>query len=87
MSKRRDGNFNYGRPMKSITASNSARSLCDVADSLKQVKDAYRTFLTLWAAEMLADDASAMESLIRDLDQELENNQRSVLYQPRPLDD
>lgn len=73
--------------MESLSPTNPAPSLCDVADRLKQVKDAYRAFLTLWAADQFLDDARAMDSLIHDLDRQLEENSRTLLYQPRPLDD
>jgi hypothetical protein len=74
--------------MESLSQTNHpAPSLCDVADRLKQVKDTYRAFLTLWAADQLLDDGRAMDGLIRDLDEMLEENSRTLLYQPRPLDD
>ena len=51
-----------------MSLSAETAQLADVAWRLRQVKEAYREFLTRWALERMADDAEAMQRLADDMD-------------------
>ena len=82
-----------------LPANASAPQIVDLALRLRQVKEAYRNFLTLWAAERMADESGAMQHLADDMDNQLaagvterhvaesQNNTWTLVHRERVLDD
>ena len=58
-------------PRMNAPADASAPQIADVALRLRKVKEAYRSFLSLWAAECMAEESPAMQHLADDMDNQL----------------
>ena len=77
-----------------LGGANAMRELSAAAKSLREVKEAYRNFLVLWALDRLAASPEAMNRVAADMQRQSEealanpyDHNWSLLYRGNVLDD